>query len=73
MWKPNSGEMYWIPMPHLLGMRDWFLWSDDDIDRRYFERGLVCKTEEEACERAKLMIQVLSVVNLASRGSEEKG
>lgn len=62
LWKPTLGEEYYTPtidcknLPFLY--TDGF-WADDRIDKEFYERGLVCKTKEEATAMAEKLLAVV--------------
>ena len=59
-WKPQKGAPYYIPctvaQPEY--MYRMFYWNDDDYDKEYYRRGLVCKTPEEAIALTEKMLAV---------------
>lgn len=58
-WKPKTNDKYYVP--HIsVGNIDYFdcVWYDDGIDNQLYKVGLVCKTEDEALELARKMLEV---------------
>jgi hypothetical protein len=58
-WKPKMGETYYTPDWISSNLYYRYDWDDGLADKRFFEGGLVCKTKEEAIEKAKKMLAVL--------------
>lgn len=58
-WKPKYEERYCVPNIRTNVLYDNFIWTGDNIDKRFLERGLVCKTEEEAASLANKMLEEL--------------
>lgn len=61
LWKPTLGEEYYTPT---IDCKDLLLyttvfWADDRIDKEFYERGLVCKTKEEAIAMAETLLAVV--------------
>lgn len=62
LWKPTLGEEYYTPtidckdLPFLYTA---VFWADDRIDKEFYERGLVCKTKEEAIAMAEKLLAVV--------------
>lgn len=57
-WKPQKGEKYYIPR---IGAQPEYMysvnhWDNDDIDKKYYSMGLVCKTKKEAIDMTKKML-----------------
>lgn len=45
-WKPKMNEIYYTPsISNIVGYNH-FHWVEDDMDIRYYNSGLVCKTRE---------------------------
>ena len=53
---PSKGATYYIPDPGEESLAYDFSWSDDDMDARFLERGLVYLDKESAIARAKAML-----------------
>ena len=64
-WKPQKGAPYYIPctvaQPEY--MYSMFYWNDDDYDKEYYRRGLVCKNPEEAIALTEKMLAVAKEKN----------
>lgn len=55
-WKPEMNEIYYTPsISNTIGYNN-FHWEGDDMDIRYYNSGLVCKTRERATELAQKML-----------------
>lgn len=55
-WKPEKNEIYYTPsISNTVGYNH-FHWVEDDMDIRYYNSGLVCKTRERAIELAQKML-----------------
>ena len=56
-WKPKVQEMYYSPYVGG-GKADYTdsSWDNDDVDLARYDAGLVCRTKEEALEKAKKML-----------------
>lgn len=58
-WKPSNNEYYWtidFSQPDYVYE---YQWVNDCVDKRLFESGVVFKTEKEAKEVAKKMLEVM--------------
>ena len=55
----KKGVRYYIPRIETKALSDCFIYNNDEVDKRYISRGLVFKTEEEAIECAKKMLEVV--------------
>lgn len=56
-WKPNLNEMYYVP--YINGAITNYtksVWKNDEIDLLRYNANLVCRTKEEAIEKAKKML-----------------
>ena len=59
LWKPAFGEKYYTPS---IDRKDFpflytaILWTDDRFDKKFYERGIVFKTKEEAADMAKKLL-----------------
>lgn len=62
-YKPEYGEIYYIPM--FEGCLDvgWKHWSSHSDDYWYLENGFVCKTEEEARSLGNKIIENIKEIN----------
>lgn len=58
-WKPEIGEIYYIPELSMGYFYDSYSWDDGYTDGILYSRGLVFKTKREAIEAAKKMIQAI--------------
>ena len=60
-WKPQKGEIYYIPcivaQPEYMYSVNY--WINDDYDKEYYRMGLVCKTSEEAVALTKKIISIV--------------
>lgn len=57
-WKPEYNEKYYIPsISNASGYND-FYWKGDNSDDRYYNRGLVFKSKEEAIALGQKMLAV---------------
>lgn len=58
-WKPRINEAYYIPfIPCICPAGEEHRWKDTEVERKYYDMGLVCKTGEEAVELARRMLTV---------------
>ena len=57
-WKPKEGDIYYIPRFYARNLYEQIEWLDDHIDKRVFNRNMVCETKEEAIALAKKMLEV---------------
>lgn len=55
-WKPARYENYYFPTPITKVLWAYTKWVDSPNDNTRYERGLVCKTKEEAISLAKKML-----------------
>ena len=53
---PSKGATYYVPDQAEESLAYDFSWSDDDMDARFLERGLVYLDKESAIARAKAML-----------------
>ena len=58
-WKPKMDEKYYIPSIFDWDFYKYNFWLNDECDEKYYKRGLVFKTKEEAIEMAKKMLAVV--------------
>lgn len=61
-WKPQKGEKYYIPC---IGAQQEYMysvnhWDNDDIDKKYYHMGIVCKTKEEAIALTEKMLVAIN-------------
>ena len=61
-WKPQKGEKYYIPC---IGAQQEYMysvnhWDNDDIDKKYYHMGIVCKTKEEAIALTEKMLEAIN-------------
>jgi len=58
-WVPKKGDRYYVPSPEYGSL--WFsaFWYEDYLNRERFKNNLVCKTKEEAIEKAKKMLEAV--------------
>jgi len=57
-WMPHDGEMYYIPNESNDSRVEDYNWEADELDYRFFESGLVCRTKEEAIELADEFVKM---------------
>ena len=55
-WKPKMDEKYYIPSIFDWDFYKYNFWLNDECDEKYYKRGLVFKTKEEAIEMSKKML-----------------
>ena len=58
-WKPKMDEKYYIPSIFDWDFYKYNFWFNDECDEKYYKRGLVFKTKEEAIDMAKKMLAVV--------------
>ena len=58
VWRPKHGEPYYTPDVYEEDLYSEGTYYGDDEDLLVFNRGLGCKTEEEAIKRAKQMLGI---------------
>ena len=58
-WKPKMDEKYYIPSIFDWDFYKYNFWLNDECDEKYYKRGLVFKTKEEAIDMAKKMLAVV--------------
>lgn len=58
-WRPEDGECYFVPAALSQELYYSYTFDDDPVDRMYLERGLICKTGEEAVNMAKKMLEAI--------------
>ena len=56
-WRPEDGECYFVPAALSHALYHSYTFSDSTVDCMYLERGLICKTEEDAVNMAKKMLE----------------
>jgi len=59
-WKPEEDEIYYIPI--VAGGTadyDYHYWNNEQIDLPRYNANLVCRTKEEALEKAEKMLAVV--------------
>ena len=56
--KPKKGKLYYTPNLKDEGLYSIEAFADDEWDRTWLERGLICETKEEAIELTKKMLEV---------------
>lgn len=61
LWKPIGRERYYVPSIDKPMLFTCWAWENDELDRYRFERGLVCRTKEDAIELAKKMLAAVFV------------
>ena len=57
-WKPNEGDLYYIPSESNDSRVEDYQWGGDEFDYKLFESGFVCRTKEEAIELADKFVKV---------------
>ena len=55
-WKPKMDEKYYIPSIFDWDFYKYNFWLNDEYDEKFYKRGLVFKTKEEAIEMSKKML-----------------
>ena len=55
-WKPKMDEKYYIPSIFDWDFYKYNFWLNDEHDEKFYKRGLVFKTKEEAIEMSKKML-----------------
>ena len=55
-WKPKMDEKYYIPSIFDWDFYKYNFWLNDECDEKYYKRGLVFKTKEEAIKMSKKML-----------------
>ena len=55
-WKPKMEEKYYIPSIFDWDFYKYNFWLNDECDEKYYKRGLVFKTKEEAIKMSKRML-----------------
>lgn len=58
-WKPMHGEKYWHIEPSGESIAKWYKWFGDSFDTRFYSRGLVFRTEQEAEAAAETMLAAI--------------
>ena len=57
-WKPKKGETYWYyPNPIYFGVINSYVWNDDLTDLLFWKVGNCFKTEEEAEDKGKEIME----------------
>lgn len=56
-WKPRNSEYYFIPEITTPTKFSSLEWVNDNVDKYLYEHGLICRTEEEAIRKAKLLLE----------------
>lgn len=59
-WVPDDGDKYYMPCVYDIEPNEDF-WAELSYELDYMKRGLVCRTKEEAIEKAKRMLKALEV------------
>ena len=61
-WKPQKCAPYYIPCigAQLEYMYSVNHWDNDDIDKKYYHMGIVCKTKEEAIVLTEKMLEAIN-------------
>ena len=57
-WKPKMDEKYYIPSIFDWDFYKYNFWLNDEYDEKFYKRGLVFKTKEEAIEMSKKMLAI---------------
>ena len=57
-WKPKIEEKYYVPNIFDLDSYSYNFWFDDEHDEKFYKRGLVFKTKEEAIGMSKKMLAI---------------
>lgn len=58
LWKPNNGEVYYVPLTSVVSLSSKVVWIGDKYDYLRLSKGVVCKDKEEAEIMAKRMFAV---------------
>lgn len=58
-WKPEVGEEYYVPDLLTKRLYDSYNYCDDEYNEMRLGLNLICKTKEEALEKAKKMIDAI--------------
>ena len=58
-WKPKMDEKYYIPSIFDWDFYKYNFWLNDEHDEKFYKRGLVFKTKEEAIEMSKKMLAMV--------------
>ncbi len=58
-WKPKLDEYYFTPFLANSTLYAKCIWVDNGIDNFRLDNNLVCRTEEETIEKAKLMLKAI--------------
>lgn len=58
-WTPKKDEIYYTPFISGGSLFTSYAWRGDDVDRTNLQKGIVCKTSEEATEMAKKMLAAI--------------
>lgn len=58
-WKPQLGEYFYYPKFTTESMVEDGIWTNDIDDKRLYERGLICQTNDAALQLAKIMLNSL--------------
>ena len=58
-WKPEYGEKYYIPSIGNTSGYDSFYWQRDDLDEKYYNLGIICKSKKEAIVLRQKMLAVV--------------
>lgn len=57
-WKPKNDEEYYIPNISNVAGYDSFYWQRDDLDEKYYNLGVICKSKEEAIALGQKILAV---------------
>lgn len=60
LWKPKYGDEYYVPNIFVQDLWAYYSWNDDEYDKKLYERGVVCKTKEEAVVAAEKMLAAIN-------------
>lgn len=58
-WKPEKGEVFYIPAPHYPELHTRCVWGNSVWDEHRYNKILVFRTKEEANEASKKMLKAL--------------
>ena len=70
-WKPRDNEHYFIPDITTPEMFSYLEWTNDYVDNHMYKHGLICRTKEEAIEKAELLMEYFK--NNCIEGNENNG
>lgn len=69
-WMPKDGEVYYVPDIHTSSWYALVNYKNDNMDKKWFARGLVYRTKEEAITRAKEMCGIYVIDGIEYKRGE---